>query len=82
MADYGKRKLNIPVEETITPESVGALVERRMLPGEPDLALVMRYETHLHRLYLQLLHELEAIQSRRKGGNPLLTRVDMSGPPA
>ena len=28
----------------------------------------MRYEAHLHRLYIQTLHELEAAQTRRKGG--------------
>jgi hypothetical protein len=41
----------------------------------------MRYEAHLHRQYIQTLHELEAIQIRRKGGTSPLARLDIIGAP-
>ncbi|HVG36503.1 MAG TPA: hypothetical protein VNA10_02100 [Thermoplasmata archaeon] len=43
--------------------------------------MIMRYEAHLHRLYIQTLHELEAVQTRRKGGTSPLARIDITGPP-
>jgi len=82
IAEYAERRLKIPREQTATLEEVGAQIERRMLPGETDLAKITRYETHLHRLHMQTAHELEALQERRNGHHPLLARVDMSGPPA
>jgi hypothetical protein len=42
----------------------------------------MRYETHLHRLYIQTLHELEAIQARRHGERTPLARLDITASPA
>ncbi len=53
----------------------------RTLPGRDVLDKIMRYEAHLHRLYIQTLHELEAIQTRRQGGHSPLARLDISGPP-
>jgi hypothetical protein len=41
----------------------------------------MRYETDLHRIWLQTLHELEALQARRRGQPAPLGRFDFSGPP-
>jgi hypothetical protein len=42
----------------------------------------MRYETHLHRQWVQTLHELEALQQRRKGLPTHLARLDISASPA
>ena len=39
----------------------------RMLPKEEALERVLRYEAHLHRQLLQTMHELEALQARRRG---------------
>ncbi len=53
----------------------------RVLPGTVDLEKIMRYEAHLHRQYIQTLHELEAIQIRRQGGTSPLARLDIIGAP-
>ena len=53
----------------------------RVLPETDDLQMIMRYEAHLHRQYIQTLHELEAMQARRQGGTSSLTRVDITGAP-
>ena len=62
----------------------------RVLPPDGALDKIMRgacpersrRKAHLHRLYIQTLHELEAIQARRQGGHSPLARLDISGPPA
>jgi hypothetical protein len=54
----------------------------RVLPTTDDLEKIMRYEAHLHRLCTQTLHELEALQIRRKGGTSPLARLDITGAPA
>lgn len=56
-------------------------VSRLLIPPEYVLNKVMRYESHLHRLFLQTLHELEALQTRRQGGVSHLARLDVSVPP-
>ncbi len=53
----------------------------RVLPPTDDLDKIMRYEAHLHRQYIQTLHELEAIQIRRLGGTSPLSRLDIIGAP-
>ncbi len=40
---------------------------RRVLPNEDDLKAVSRNEAHLSRQMYQALHELEALQARRRG---------------
>ena len=52
-----------------------------LIPGEMTGPVIMRYEAHLHRLYIQTLHELEAAQTRRKGGTSPLSRIDVTGAP-
>ena len=64
------------------PEDIAERQQGRLLPPEPELNLVMRYGSHLHRQWVQTLHELEALQARRKGLPAYLARVDFSGPPA
>ena len=57
-------------------------ISRRLVGSDDSIAKITRYESHLHRLWLQTLHELEAIQTRRKGGTTPLARLDISAPPA
>jgi hypothetical protein len=39
---------------------------------------VQRYEAHLHRMFLKDLHELEALQARRRGDPTPLARVEVN----
>ena len=39
---------------------------------------VQRYEAHLHRMFLKDLHELEALQARRRGDPTPLARVEIN----
>jgi len=66
----------------IDPQLVAAYQQTRVIPERASLDKIMRYETHLHRIWLQTLHELEAIQVRRQGGHAPLARLDISAPPA
>jgi len=54
----------------------------RILPDDDTLNKITRYEAHLHRQYIQTLHELEAIQARRRGERTPLARLDITGSPA
>jgi hypothetical protein len=56
------------------------VVRRRvqMLPSESELQKIGRYEAHLSREMYRALHELEALQTRRKGGSAPLGRLDVS----
>lgn len=74
----GKRD-DIPVP---TPEELALSREKRMIPYKDDLDKIMRYEGHLHRQWMQTLHELEAMQARRLGLPVNLYRLDISSPPA
>ena len=53
----------------------------RMLPDEVTLQKVARYEAHLSRLLYKSMHELEALQTRRRGGSAPLARLDVDGLP-
>jgi len=70
------------VAPVIPPEAVQQAMELRVLPGPDALDKITRYEAHLHRQLLQTLHELEALQLRRKGGQSPLARFDFSASPA
>lgn len=52
---------------------------QRLLPDEPTLEKVSRYEAHLSRLFFKSLHELEALQKHRTGGEAPLARLDIEG---
>jgi hypothetical protein len=82
MARYSEKVLGIPKEESVTPERVEMQVGNRLVPSSDVVAKIARYEAHLHRMYIQTLHELEALQARRHGERVPLTRLDISGPPA
>jgi hypothetical protein len=79
-AEYGKG-LGVPPEETFNLVNVKTQTWIRMLPDPDTVASIARYEAHLHRTYLQSLHELEALQTRRNGGTVPLARLDITGPP-
>ncbi len=51
----------------------------RLLPDEKTLEKVARYEAHLSRGLFKALHEMEALQVRRKGGTAPLARLDVDG---
>ncbi len=91
-ADYDRAEAYIsggkkhePHEDDPTPEQEAALIELeqevRLAPWSDKLVGIMRHETHLHRLWVQTLHELEALQARRRGERTPLARVDFSSPP-
>jgi hypothetical protein len=65
----------------VPPEKVADWQQHRILPPDKDLVKIMKYEAHLHRMQIQTQHELEALQSRRKGEHSPLARIDFSGPP-
>ena len=51
------------------------------LPPDQTLNKIIRYGAHLRRGLFQTLHELEALQSRRRGEPALLTRLQVHGLP-
>ena len=81
LAAAGKALVGLSVEQVITPDAVDAQVARRLIPDDDTVKTIMRYEVSLHRQFIQILHELEAMQSRRKGVASPLARMDFSGPP-
>ena len=56
----------------------GASVQLDRFFPTGDIERVQRYEAHLHRMFLQDLHELEALQSRRRGDPTPLARVEIN----
>jgi hypothetical protein len=52
-----------------------------LLPDEAGLGKITRYEAHLQRQLIQTMHELEAIQDRRRGRAAPLARVDLNMDP-
>jgi hypothetical protein len=65
----------------VDPQEVARLQPTRLIPTGDAFERILRYETHLHRQCLQTLHEIEALQARRRGEHSPLARVDVSGPP-
>lgn len=53
----------------------------RLLPNEKTLEKITRYEAHLSRQMFKALHELEALQKHRTGGEAPLARLDVDGLP-
>ncbi len=75
---------NVAKEDIIDPgpEVFEEQRELRMLPSDHLLERTAKHERHLHRQFIQTLHEIEALQARRKGHRVNLARVDFSGSPA
>lgn len=65
----------------VSEAEVGAHKAMRILPPPEALEKIMRYESHLHRLYMQTTHELEAMQARRRGESAPLARLDITSGP-
>jgi hypothetical protein len=81
VARYGAAQ-GIATMETHLMDKIEIAMSARMLPSKENMEKIMRYEAHLHRMYIQTKHELEAIQSHRKGDRvSSLTRIDVSGSP-
>jgi hypothetical protein len=62
------------------PERVAFMKEysaRRTASNEAVLERIPRYEAHLQRQLMQTMHELEALQARRRGEVTPLGRVDV-----
>ena len=57
------------------------LREASLIPYDHARESSMRYESHLHRQFMQTLHELEALQNRRNGLPSFLGRFDTTGSP-
>ena len=67
------------------PEVPAARVQasrRRVLPPDAGLDKIMRYRAAEHRQLLQLMHEFEALQARRRGERSPLARFDFTASPA
>ena len=64
------------MEQEVSHEAAG-----RTLPDEKTLEKISRYEAHLSRQLYHALHELEALQTRRFGGQSPLARLDVQGLP-
>jgi hypothetical protein len=60
---------------------IDGMLRERILPSDDAMQKVARYEAHLSRQLYQALHELEALQTRRLGGNAPLARLDVQGLP-
>jgi hypothetical protein len=58
---------------------VDRLRRERILPAPESLDRVIRYEAHLTRQFFSTLHELEALQARRRGLSTPLARLELSG---
>jgi hypothetical protein len=75
----GKAWSGLSREQVVTPEALDNEVRRRLIPADDVVATITRYESSLHRQLTQTLHELEAMQTRRKGGTSPLARLDVTG---
>jgi hypothetical protein len=54
----------------------------RLVPGKYDMALILRYESHLERSMYRSLHELQRLQAARTGGKvatPVAVDVSVAG---
>jgi hypothetical protein len=80
-AAYAARTISKGEYPEIEERVVRAYEMLRVLPSGDDLKTIIRYEAHLHRLWVSTLHELEALQSRRRGERSPLARFDISTAP-
>ena len=76
VAFYGKAADDTPAEVWKARERAS-----KIIPNGVTLERVTRYEAHLHRQLLQTMHELEALQARKKGQATPLARLDVNGGP-
>ena len=68
-----KRTLSRPTAD------LAKMSRERLLPPDKTLEKVAHYEAHLSRLLYKAMHELEALQTRRRGVAAPLARLDVGG---
>ncbi|MDH7569875.1 MAG: hypothetical protein QHJ73_09850, partial [Armatimonadota bacterium] len=74
-----REELELALESSPAPEpDPGAAVPSDFLISS-ELQQIVRYEAHLRRQLQSIMHEYEALQSRRRGGSAPLARLDVSG---
>jgi SHS2 domain-containing protein len=73
------------VDVTVLQQAVAAYRQateerrERAVPDFEELGKLQRYEGHLERVLYRALHELEALQARRRGTAPPLARLEVYG---
>ena len=75
-------QLGIAHERDAAQRQLASLLQECMLPDDHTLGQVMRYESHLARLFHRDLHELERLQAARNGQQvaaPMVMDVDLAG---
>jgi hypothetical protein len=80
---HTEARYDLAMKEAKAEQVQGQLLAARregILPLEEDLQKIARYEAYLSRQMYQALHELEALQKRRSGGEATLERVEVQGP--
>jgi hypothetical protein len=70
-----------PKSRALAQLHLSLLREASLIPYDNALESSMRYESHVHRQFVQTLHELEALQNRRNGRPSFLGRFDTTGSP-
>ena len=70
---------NLRRDLTRAEQKADRLHRERILPPPDAFDRVLRYEAHIGRQLTSALHELEALQSRRRGEPTPLARLDVSG---
>ena len=94
-AEYDQaRKDSSPNEKAAHDQALELLIELRhveqstainlslnAIPPEEDMKKIARYEAHLERGLYRAMHELEALQDKRKGRAAPLARVEVHGLP-
>ncbi len=60
-------------------QDLARMSRERLIPRVEILEKVARYEAHLCRQLYKAMHELEALQVRRRGGAAPLARLDVNG---
>lgn len=75
------RLRDTPDDEGPSPEYIAHFQKYRLIPNDKVTPQLVRYEAHLHRLMIQTMHELEAMQDRRRGRPTPLARLDITGGP-
>ena len=79
LQEFAARRARAEQQAEQVRREIDGLRRERLLPAADDLEKVTRYEAHLSRELYRALHELEAIQARRRGHLPTVLRVDVNG---
>jgi hypothetical protein len=78
---YAQRTLSKGILPEVSAEQMERQAWRHLLPSDENIDRIMRYGGSIHRQILQIFHEIEAMQARRKGEHTPLARLDITGPP-